>query len=108
MRCLEPRNASARRSGSPIVRAITVARSSRAPASAVSGCRRTGRAASRRSCSGATSFPSGRKPLDESLPAFANRPFQEPFPYLIVDARYEKVCEVGIVMGQAGADVRRD
>ena len=33
--------------------------------------------------------------LDESLAAFAGRPLAEPFPYLILDARYEKVREAG-------------
>jgi putative transposase len=37
------------------------------------------------------------KRLDESLDAFANRPLAEPYPY----ARYEKVCEGGVVMSQA-------
>jgi transposase-like protein len=41
------------------------------------------------------------KRLDESLEAFANRPLAEPFPYLILDARYEKVREGGVVMSQA-------
>jgi putative transposase len=41
------------------------------------------------------------KRLDESLKAFAERPLQEPFAYLILDARYEKVREAGIVMSQA-------
>jgi putative transposase len=35
------------------------------------------------------------------LNAFAERPLLEPFPYLIHDARYEKVREAGIVMSQA-------
>jgi putative transposase len=39
--------------------------------------------------------------LDESLTAFARRPLAEPYPYLILDARYEKVREAGIVMSQA-------
>src|SRR5690606_4000679 len=39
--------------------------------------------------------------LDESLKAFACRPLHEPFPYLILDARYEKVREAGVVMSQA-------
>ena len=38
---------------------------------------------------------------DESLDAFARRPLAEPFPYLILDARYEKVREGGVVMSQA-------
>ena len=41
------------------------------------------------------------KRLDESLAAFAQRPLTEPFPYLILDARYEKVREGGIVTSQA-------
>ena len=41
------------------------------------------------------------KRLDESLEAFAGRPLEEPFPYLILDARYEKVREGGVVMSQA-------
>ena len=41
------------------------------------------------------------KRLDESLDAFARRPLAEPFAYLILDARYEKVREGGVVMSQA-------
>jgi transposase-like protein len=41
------------------------------------------------------------KRLDASLAAFAGRPLTEPFPYLILDARYEKVREGGIVASQA-------
>src|SRR5215217_5133761 len=41
------------------------------------------------------------KRLDDSLTAFARRPLAEPFPYLILDARYEKVREGGIVVSQA-------
>jgi len=41
------------------------------------------------------------KRLDDSLAAFAQRPLAEPFPYLILDARYEKVREGGIVVSQA-------
>lgn len=41
------------------------------------------------------------KRLDESLAAFAGRPLAEPYPYLILDARYEKVREDGIVGSQA-------
>jgi putative transposase len=41
------------------------------------------------------------KRRDESLDAFARRPLAEPFPYLILDARYEKVREGGVVMSQA-------
>ena len=49
----------------------------------------------------ASSISAINKRLDESLAAFASRPLQEPFPYLILDARYEKVREGGVVMGQA-------
>jgi transposase-like protein len=41
------------------------------------------------------------KRLDDSLTAFARRPLAEPYPYLILDARYEKVREGGIVTSQA-------
>jgi putative transposase len=41
------------------------------------------------------------KKLDASLAAFAHRRLDEPFPYLILDARYEKVREGGVVMSQA-------
>ena len=39
--------------------------------------------------------------LDASLAAFARRRLDEPFAYLILDARYEKVREAGVVMSQA-------
>jgi len=41
------------------------------------------------------------KTLDEALQAFAERRLSEPFPYLILDARYEKVREAGIIVSQA-------
>ena len=41
------------------------------------------------------------KKLDEQLRAFARRRLDEPFPYLIVDARYEKVRENGVIVSQA-------
>ncbi|RUV77959.1 IS256 family transposase [Mesorhizobium sp. M1A.F.Ca.IN.020.30.1.1] len=49
----------------------------------------------------ASSISAINKRLDESLKAFAERPLQEPFAYLILDARYEKVREAGIVTSQA-------
>ncbi|MBB2713070.1 IS256 family transposase [Rhizobium sophoriradicis] len=49
----------------------------------------------------ASSISAINKRLDESLKAFACRPLQEPFPYLILDARYEKVREAGVVRSQA-------
>src|SRR3954451_19461329 len=41
------------------------------------------------------------KRLDEGLAAFARRRLEEPFAYLILDARYEKVREAGIVGSRA-------
>jgi putative transposase len=41
------------------------------------------------------------KRLDEGLAAFAGRRLEEPFAYLILDARYEKVREAGIVGNRA-------
>ena len=41
------------------------------------------------------------KSLDEALRAFAERRLSEPLPYLILDARYEKVREAGIILSQA-------
>ena len=41
------------------------------------------------------------KGLDEGLTKFAQRRLSEPYPYLILDARYEKVREDGIIQGQA-------
>src|SRR5690242_6690043 len=49
----------------------------------------------------ASSISAINKRLDESLAAFAARPLQESFPYLILDARYEKVREAGVVASQA-------
>ena len=39
--------------------------------------------------------------LDEELEKFARRRLEEPHPYLILDARYEKVREDGAVRSQA-------
>ena len=41
------------------------------------------------------------KKMDESLKKFANRPLTEAYPYIILDARYEKVRNDGIVQNQA-------
>jgi putative transposase len=41
------------------------------------------------------------KTLDEELEKFARRRLEEPYPYLILDARYEKVREDGAVRSQA-------
>jgi transposase-like protein len=39
--------------------------------------------------------------LDESLAQFATRPLAEAYPYLILDARYERVREAGVIRSQA-------
>jgi len=39
--------------------------------------------------------------LDEDLQCFSNRRLDEPYPYLILDARYEKVRENGTIRSQA-------
>jgi putative transposase len=39
--------------------------------------------------------------LDEDLNKFANRKLEEEYPYLILDARYEKVREDGVIRSQA-------
>lgn len=39
--------------------------------------------------------------LDEELAKFANRKLEESYPYLILDARYEKVRENGVIRSQA-------
>ncbi len=39
--------------------------------------------------------------LDEQLEAFAQRRLEEPYPYLVLDARYEKVRDRGVIRSQA-------
>lgn len=41
------------------------------------------------------------KSLDDGLKAFAERRLSERYPYLILDARYEKVREAGVIVSQA-------
>jgi transposase-like protein len=41
------------------------------------------------------------KGLDESLARFANRPLEDEYPYLILDARYEKVRVDAVIQSQA-------
>jgi len=41
------------------------------------------------------------KTLDESLERFAQRPLEETYPYLVLDARYEKVRQDGVIRSQA-------
>jgi transposase-like protein len=49
----------------------------------------------------ASSISAINRGLDEALERFANRPLEEPYPYLILDARYEKVREDGVIRSQA-------
>jgi transposase-like protein len=49
----------------------------------------------------ASSISAINKKLDESLAQFASRRLSEAFPYLILDARYEKVREAGVIASQA-------
>ena len=49
----------------------------------------------------ASSISAINKTLDESLEQFASRRLAEPFPYLILDAPYEKVREAGVIASQA-------
>ena len=45
----------------------------------------------------ASSISSINQRLDASLAQFANRPLAEPFPYVILDACYERVREAGVI-----------
>jgi len=49
----------------------------------------------------ASAISAVNKSLDAALRRFAERRLAEPFPYLILDARYEKVREAGIIVSQA-------
>jgi putative transposase len=49
----------------------------------------------------ASSISAINKKLDENLAQFATRRLSEVFPYLILDARYEKVREAGVIASQA-------
>ena len=49
----------------------------------------------------ASSISAINKTLDEALTAFAERRLEEPYPYLILDARYEKVREGGVIRSEA-------
>lgn len=49
----------------------------------------------------ASSISTITKTLDEQLEAFAQRPLEEDYPYLIVDARYERVRIDGAIRSQA-------
>lgn len=49
----------------------------------------------------ASSISAINKGLDEALARFANRHLDEPYPYLILDARYERVRGAGVIAHQA-------
>jgi len=49
----------------------------------------------------ASSISAMNQRLDTSLAQFAARPLAEAFPYLILDARYERVREAGVITSQA-------
>ena len=49
----------------------------------------------------ASSISAINQRLDENLARFAGRPWAEAFPYLILDARYERVREAGVFESQA-------
>jgi putative transposase len=49
----------------------------------------------------ASSISEATAKLDASLKAFFERRLAEPFPYLILDARYERVREAGVISSQA-------
>src|SRR5207244_727697 len=49
----------------------------------------------------ASSISAMNQRLDEGLAQFAGRPLAEAFPYLILDARYERVREAGVIVSQA-------
>jgi len=49
----------------------------------------------------ASSISSINQRLDDGLAQFAGRPLAEAFPYLILDARYERVREAGVIVSQA-------
>src|ERR1044072_7899178 len=49
----------------------------------------------------ASTISAVNKGLDEGLTKFAQRRLSESYPYLIVDARYEKVREDGVIQSQA-------
>jgi len=49
----------------------------------------------------ASAISAVNKTLDESLERFAKRELTETYPYLVLDARYEKVREDGVIRSQA-------
>lgn len=49
----------------------------------------------------ASAISSVNKTLDDSLDRFAKRGLEESYPYLVLDARYEKIREDGVIRSQA-------
>jgi putative transposase len=49
----------------------------------------------------ASAISAVNKTMDESLERFAKRPLEEAYPYLVLDARYEKVRQDGVIRSQA-------
>jgi putative transposase len=49
----------------------------------------------------ASSISQINKSLDAALTAFSQRRLEEPYPYLILDARYERIREGGVITSQA-------
>jgi putative transposase len=49
----------------------------------------------------ASAISAVNKSLDAALTAFSERRLREPYPYLILDARYEWVREAGVIVSQA-------
>ena len=49
----------------------------------------------------ASTISAMNRSLDAALTAFAERQLSEPYPYLILDARYERVREGGVIASQA-------
>ena len=49
----------------------------------------------------ASSISAMNQRLDDTLAQFAGRPLAEAFPYLILDARYERVREAGVILSHA-------
>ena len=49
----------------------------------------------------ASAISAVNKTLDESLERFAKRSLEEAYPYLVLDARYEKVRQDGVIRSQA-------
>jgi putative transposase len=49
----------------------------------------------------ASAISAVNKNLDESLERFAKRPLEDAYPYLVLDARYEKVRQDGVIRSQA-------